>query len=196
MQYQEQKFNLPTLKGISHKQLEAHLKLYGGYVKFTNHLRETLADLRKDTEKNSYAISEVLRRFSFEFNGMRMHEYYFEQLENSSTPLITGDSLAKVLTEKYGSLADFENHFKTIGMMRGVGWTVLAWDPKGKTPHAYWVGDHELGQLAGLPILLALDMWEHAYMVDYAPADKKKYIEAFWDNLNWSVVEERLAKTR
>jgi superoxide dismutase, Fe-Mn family len=192
--YQEQKFNIPDLKGISAKQLEVHLKLYGGYVKFTNHLREVLADLRKDSEKNAYALGEVMRRFGFEFNGMRMHEYYFEQWEGAPTPLEDSASLAKILIEKYGSLREFENHFKAIGLMRGIGWTVLAYDHKGKTPHAYWVGEHEVGQLAGVRLLLAMDMWEHAYMVDYTPAEKKKYVDAFCYNLNWSVAEKRFTE--
>lgn len=196
MQYTEQKFDIPTLAGISPKQLEVHLKLYAGYVKFTNHLREVLAELRKDSEKNAYALAEVMRRFPFEFNGMRMHEYYFEQWEKGATPLTESSALAKALIEKYGSLTEFEKHFKSVGLMRGIGWTVLAWDPKGKTPHTFWVGDHELGQLAGLPVLLAMDMWEHAFMVDYAPAEKKQYVEAFWNNLNWSVVERRFKDTR
>ena len=75
--------------------------------------------------------------------------------------------------------------------MRGIGWTILAYDPIGKTPHIYWVNDHELGQLAGLPVILALDMWEHAYMVDYVPAEKKNYIEAFLNNVNWKVSSNR-----
>lgn len=191
MIYQEQKFNLPDLKGISAKQLEVHLKLYAGYVKFTNHLREVLADLRKDSEKNAYALGEVMRRFPFEFNGMRMHEYYFEQWEGGASAIEAAPNLGEKLIEKYGSLQEFENHFKAIGMMRGIGWTVLSWDPKGKTPHSYWVGEHEVGQLAGLPIILVMDMWEHAYMVDYAPAEKKQYIDAFWNNLNWKRIEER-----
>ncbi len=193
MIYAEQKFSLPELRGISQKQLDVHLKLYAGYVKFTNHLREVLADLRSDSEKNAYALGEVMRRFGFEFNGMRMHEYYFEQWESGPAGLLESGALGEVLVEKYGSLAEFESHFKNIGLMRGIGWTVLAWDGKGKTPHIYWVGDHELGQLAGLPIILALDMWEHAFMVDYAPAEKKNYIDAFWSNLNWSVAEKRFS---
>ncbi len=194
--YETKKFDIGTLEGISPKQLEAHLKLYEGYVKFTNHLREVLADLRKDSEKNAYALGEVMRRFGFEFNGMRMHEYYFEQFERGTTPPDEKGVLAQSVIEKYGSWNDFINHFSAIGLMRGIGWTVLYYDPRGKTPHTTWVGEHELGQLAGLPVILALDMWEHAYMVDYLPAEKKKYIEAFLKNLNWSVIEERFTNLK
>jgi len=192
MQYKEKTFDIPTLKGISSKQLEVHLGLYSGYVKHVNSIRKKIHELETDKEKNGYLIAELRRRFSFEFDGMRMHEYYFEQWEKGSTPSTTGGALEQAVSEKYGDWNGFLDHFKTIGGgTRGSGWTVLYWDPRGKTPHTSWVGDHELGQLAGLPIILAMDMWEHAYMVDYTPAEKKQYIEAFFDNLNWSVMEER-----
>ncbi|MDO8492873.1 MAG: Fe-Mn family superoxide dismutase [bacterium] len=194
--YEARKFNIPELKGISQKQVEIHLKLYEGYVKFTNTLRDTLAELRKDSEKNAYALGEVMRRFGFEFNGMRMHEYYFEQFEGGAKEMNQNSDICKKLCEKYGDWEGFINHFKSVGLMRGIGWTILAYDPVGKTPHVYWVNDHELGQLAGLPILLAMDMWEHAYMVDYVPAEKVKYVEAFFSNVNWSILDKRFGEIK
>lgn len=191
-QYAVRRFNIPELEGISAKQIEVHLKLYEGYVKFTNTLRETLAELRKNSEKNAYAIGETLRRFGFEFNGMRMHEYYFEQFEEPK-PLSENSKVGQALAEKYADWNGFINHFKNVGLMRGIGWTILAYDPVGKTPHIYWVNDHELGQVAGLPVLLAMDMWEHAYMVDYLPAEKAKYIDAFLSNVNWEVLDKRFS---
>ncbi|NQV93003.1 superoxide dismutase [Candidatus Kaiserbacteria bacterium] len=194
MEYKEQQFNLSTLKGISEKQIEIHLGLYKGYVKHVNLVREKIAELElEDKEKHAYAITELRRRFSFEFDGMRMHEYYFEGLENGAQEISDGE-LKKALAGKYGSFEDFISHFKTVGMSRGIGWTVLYFDPKGKTLHVTWVGDHELGVLAGLPILIALDMWEHAFMVDYTPAEKGTYIDAFISNINWGVIEKRLAE--
>lgn len=192
--YQEQKFDLPVLEGISQKQLDLHLKLYGGYVKFLNTLLEVEQDLMKDSGKNAYALGEVHRRLPFEFDGMRMHEYYFSQWEKGSTALTTGGALEKALTKQHGSFENWLGHFKAVGMTRGIGWTILYFDPNVKKFHSAWVGDHELGQLAGLPVILALDMWEHAYMVDYAPAEKKSYIEAFFKNLNWQVPEERFSR--
>lgn len=191
MEYKEQTFNLPSLTGLSEKQIEVHLGLYKGYVKHVNLVREKIHELEtEDKEKNAYAITELRRRFSFEFDGMRMHEYYFEGLEDGAQEISNGE-LKKALSEKYGSFESFVEHFKTVGMSRGIGWTVLYWDSKVGTPHVAWVGDHELGTLAGLPILIALDMWEHAFMVDYTPAEKGSYIDAFLSNLNWGVVEKR-----
>ena len=197
MTYQEQKFDLPDLKGLSAKQVEVHLGLYGGYVKHVNSVRETIAELEStDKEKHAYTIAELRRRFSFEFNGMRMHEYYFESMEKGVEAPDQNAPLAKALGKKYGDWDGFIEHFKAVGMSRGIGWTVLYADPKGQTVHVSWVTDHELGTLAGLPILLPMDMWEHAFMVDYLPSEKKQYIDAFLSNVNWKKVEERFAATQ
>lgn len=193
--YQPQAFNLPALSGISEKQIEVHLGLYQGYVKHVNLLREQVADLSAtDKEKYAYAIMECRRRLGFEWDGMRMHEYYFAQFEGGAQDADQAGALSKAVSEKYGSWEEFVNHTKTIALTRGIGWTVLYHDTIGNTPHVAWVGDHELGQLAGAPVILALDMWEHAYMVDYTPSEKKAYVDAFFANLNWSVAEERFAK--
>ena len=194
--YTPRTFTLPTLEGLSLKQVQVHIGLYEGYVKHINVLREQIAELTAlDKEKYAFAIMETRRRLGFEFNGMRMHEYYFEQLEGGATPLNTESAVARAVTQKYGSVDDFITHFKSVGMSRGIGWSVLYADPVGKTLHTAWVGDHELGQLGGLPIILAMDMWEHAFMVDYVPAEKKNYVEAFMKNVNWGVVEKRFADT-
>ncbi len=190
--YEAQTFALPTLPGLSEKQITAHLGLYAGYVKHVNVLREQIADLTAlDKEKYAYAIMETRRRLGFEFNGMRMHEYYFTQFEGGPAPLSADSGLGKAVAEKYGSVEEFIAHFTQVGMSRGIGWSVLYSDPQANTVHTAWVADHELGQLGGLPIILAMDMWEHAFMVDYLPAEKKNYIEAFLANTNWSVAEKR-----
>ncbi len=193
--YKEKQFSLENLSGISEKQIEVHLGLYSGYVKHVNLIQEKIHELETGKEKNAYIIAELRRRFSFEFDGMRMHEYYFEGLENGSKE-IQDEDLKSVLSAKYGSFEDFISHFKAVGMSRGIGWTVLYWDNKAKTPHVTWVGNHEVGTLSGLPILIAMDMWEHAFMVDYVPADKGKYIDVFLSNLNWSVVEKGFSKAK
>lgn len=190
--YTPQTFTLPELSGLSEKQIKVHIGLYEGYVKHINVLREQIKELEAlDKEKYAYAITETRRRLGFEFNGMRMHEYYFTQLEGGAVTHNAESSFAKAVSEKYGSMENFVAHFTSVAMSRGIGWSVLYYDPIGKTPHVAWVTDHELGQLGGLPILLAMDMWEHAFMVDYVPAEKKNYIEAFLKNVNWSVVEKR-----
>jgi len=191
MTYTAKTFNLPTLTGLSAEQIKVHLGLYEGYVKNVNLVMATIAAYQQtDDEGGKYAITELRRRFAFEFDGMRMHEYYFEQFEGEKGGS-QESALAKAAADKYGSSENFIKHIKEVAGTRGIGWVVVYYDPRGKSLHTVFVGDHELGQLAGLPVILALDMWEHAFMVDYVPAEKKNYVDAFLANLNWSVVEKR-----
>lgn len=192
MEYTARKFDLPELKGLSEKQIAVHLALYEGYVKHVNLIREKIAALKEGSDDNSYLINELRRRFAFEFDGMRMHEYYFEQFEGGARPATSGSPLSNAAEEKYGSWDAFIAHVKEVAGTRGIGWVVVYYDPSGRTLHTVFVNDHELGQLAGLPILLAVDLWEHAYMVDYVPADKKSYVDAFLENVNWTVPEARM----
>lgn len=191
MTYEAKIFNLPVLEGLSEKQIKVHLALYEGYVKNANLILSTIAAYGQTADEGGkYALTELRRRFAFEFDGMRMHEYYFEQFEGEKggSP---ESALAKAAEEKYGSGENFIAHIKEVAGTRGIGWVVVYYDPTLKTLHTVFVADHEVGQLAGLPIILALDMWEHAFMVDYVPAEKKNYVDAFLANLNWSIVEKR-----
>lgn len=192
MTYTPRTFTLPELKGLSKEQIDVHLSLYEGYVKHTNLIMEKIAALREeDPIANAYLMNELRRRLGFEFDGMRMHEYYFEQFEEGATPHDEDSALADAAAKKYGGWDLFIGHIKEVAGTRGIGWVVVYFDPKGRTLHTAWVDDHQLGQLAGLPIILAVDMWEHAYMVDYRPKDKNQYVEAFFENVNWDVVERR-----
>ena len=192
--YEAQQFTFPELEGISEKQLEVHIGLYKGYVKHINILREQIADLSKqDAEKYAFAIESARRRLGFEFNGMRMHELYFEQWEGGATDTPQENALATAVAEKYGNWDAFIAHFTSTAMSRGSGWTTLGWDKKAQQPHVWWTADHELGMLADVDIILTADMWEHAYMVDYVPAEKAQHVAAFLKNLNWDVVTKRFA---
>lgn len=195
MTYTAKKFDLPELKGLSKKQIDVHLALYEGYVKNVNLLVETLKGYAsygdKASEGDKLAISELRRRLGFEFDGMRMHEYYFEQFEGGPKEAMTEGPLTDAVHAKYENWDAFIARLKEVCGTRGIGWTVVYVDPVGRTVQAAWVDDHQIGQLAGLPILMAIDMWEHAYMVDYVPAEKKSYVEAFLQNVNWGVIEGR-----
>lgn len=194
MTYTPRAFNLPPLSGISEKQVKVHLALYEGYVKHVNLIMETLAGYAaygdKATEGDKLAIAELRRRFGFEFDGMRMHEYYFSQFEGGANALSTESELAKAAMERYGEKS-LEGHMRDVAATRGIGWVVAYYDAVGKTLQTAFVNDHEVGQLSGLPIIAALDLWEHAYMVDYVPAEKKNYVDAFFANMNWGVIEKR-----
>ena len=193
MQYTEQTFELPELRGLSARQIEAHLKLYAGYVKNVNAAQAQITELKQDSEKHAVALAEVKRRFGFEFNGMRLHELYFEALGGTND---VHGALADALAKQWGSFEAWLSEFTAVGMMRGIGWALLTYDTKTDTFHNIWVSDHELGHLGGLPILLAMDVWEHAFLLDYVPSERGKYISAFFDNLRWELCESRFAAVR
>ncbi len=192
MSYSARTFDLPELKGISKKQIEIHLALYEGYVKHTNLILDKIKKLNEeDPVENAFLTQELRRRLAFEFDGMRMHEYYFEQLEGAAAAPTPESPFADAASEKYGNWEGFLKHVKDVCGTRGIGWTIVYYDPAGRTLHTAWVMEHMNGQYAALPIILTIDMWEHAYMVDYMPSAKNEYVEAFLANLNWDIVEKR-----
>ncbi len=198
--FEEMKFNIGELKGISAKNVEEHLKLYAGYVKNTNGVIEKISYLSegmfKNGEDNAYLIAELFRRFSFEYNGMRNHEVYFNSLSGGAKALNPESELAKKINEDCMSLEIFLMGFKNLALTRGVGWAVLWYDKKDNRLLASWVDEQHLGQLNGCEMILAIDMWEHAFVYDYPTSEKKKYVEAFFENLNWENVENNFIKAK
>jgi superoxide dismutase, Fe-Mn family len=194
--FEEAKFNIPELKGISKKNIEEHLKLYAGYVKHANLILEKIAEYKQDSEKNAYVLGELQRRFGFEFNGMRNHEYYFASLEGGPTPVPVGGKLATATMDTWPRYEAWLAEFKAIAMTRGIGWAMLYYDPQTKRLLNAWVDEQHLGQLATCNIILALDMWEHAFVYDYPTSEKKKYVEAFFENLNWEVIEKNFKEAQ
>lgn len=189
-------FNIGELKGISTRNIEEHLKLYAGYVKNANFVTEQLSELSREAEKNMYIIGELFRRFSFEYNGMRNHEVYFSSLSGEPKPLPEESKLQELIVETCQSIEILIMGLKNIAMTRGVGWAVLWYDKKDKRLLASWVDEQHLGQLNGCEMILAIDMWEHAFVYDYPTSEKKKYVEAFFANLNWEVIEENFKKAQ
>lgn len=192
MEFVPKQFNIPELAGISAESVKQHIGLYEGYVKNFNAISAKLAEYAKEsTEKNAYALSELIRRRSFEFGGMRLHEHYFAQFEGGEKVLNLNGALAKALEKEYMKVEHVEPYLTAIGNMRGPGWAILYWDPESKQFLAGFTGEQHQGHFATLPIILVLDVWEHAYLLDYGAAGKAKYIAAFFKNLNWDVIEKR-----
>ena len=187
-------FLIDELVGISQKNIEEHLKLYKGYVNNVNLIFNKISELKNDPEKNAYILGELQRRFGFEFDGMRNHEYYFAHLSGGNKQINSKGELYKAIEKEWGSFENFLTYFKFIATTRGVGWTILYYDKISGNLLNHWVDEHHLGALTGLSPVLALDMWEHAYVYDYPTSEKKKYIEAFFANLNWETVEENYKK--
>ena len=191
--YEAKKFTLPSLECISDESVKQHIGLYEAYVKNFNAISQLTAELAtKDSEKNAHAVSELVRRRSFEFNGMRLHEHYFAQFEGGPKPLADNGSFAKAAKSAYEPFT-LEKVMKMIGSMRGPGWAILYYDPEAKELLTSFVGEQHQGHFATLPIILALDVWEHAFILDYGAAGKGKYLDAFFKNLNWGMVEKRFA---
>ena len=191
MAYEAKKFTLPSLEGISDESVKQHIGLYEGYVKNFNALSALMPELAQDMEKNAHPLSEVIRRRSFEFDGMRLHEYYFEQLEGGPSAMPASGKFHDALMKEYGKPEHLEPYMKGIGNIRGPGWAILYWDPIGKTFLAGFAGEQHQGHFATLPIVLALDVWEHCFLLDYGASGKGKYLDAFFKNLNWGVIEKR-----
>lgn len=193
MQYTAQTFTIPELEGISKKSVEDHLGLYAGYVKNFNALSALLPEYAQDSEKHAHALSEIIRRRSFEFGGMRLHELYFAQFEGGATPLAPNGAFAAQLEAEYHKVEYFLAMFRAVALMRGPGWALLYWDPLAKQFLTGFSGEQHQGHFATLPVILALDVWEHAYLLDHGTAGRGAYIDAFFKNLNWSVLEKRFA---
>lgn len=193
--YKVQQFNLSGLNGISDQTLDVHLKLYAGYVTNTNGLTDLLHEMRKDgrAEKEARAYSELKRRQGFEFNGMVLHEYYFGNLKKGGGgDPAKGSALHKAIQSDFGDYEAWKKEFFAIGNMRGVGWAICYQDPITGYLSNHWITLHEDGNVAGFNPILVMDVWEHAFLLDYKPADRPKYIEAFFSNIDWTAVERRL----
>jgi Fe-Mn family superoxide dismutase len=195
--YTARQFNLSGLNGISDETLEMHFKLYEGYVKETNNLTERIADFIKDgnvDQEEMPAYSELTRRLGFEYNGMVLHEYYFDNLHSGGGP---GDpaktsQFAKAAEASFGGYEIWKADFVGIGKMRGVGWAICYQNPTNGRLSNHWISLHEVGNVAGFVPILVMDVWEHAYLLDYKPAEKSKYIDAFFANINWKSIDKRL----
>jgi len=177
-------------EGFSEILLKNHFTLYQGYVTNTNKVLDTLAQMVKDDKAGTPEFAELKRRLGWEFNGMRLHEYYFENLGRKEE-IKKGGKLAKKIAEDFGSYELWEKEFRAIGAMRGIGWVVLYQDITNGRLINFWINEHDISHPAGCNPLLIMDVFEHAFMVDYG-LKKADYIGAFFKNIDWSVVEKRL----
>lgn len=178
------------MAGFSETLLKNHFALYQGYVANTNKLLETLAAMAGDGRTGTPEYAELKRRLGFEFNGMRVHEYYFDNLGGKAAP-DKGGKLGRKLAEEFGSWEAWEKDFRATGAMRGIGWAILYEDTVTGRLINQWINEHETGHLAGGAPILVMDVFEHAFMIDYG-LKRPDYIEAFFKNIDWTVTESRL----
>ena len=191
--YGAKKWDLHGLLGISDATLETHFGLYEGYVKNVNLLNERLAELRAsgNAAGSNPGFAELVRRLGFEYNGMRLHEYYFDNLTKEPAEM-RGNRLRDALAASYGGFDEWKKDFVAVGGMRGVGWAIAYCDTSTGAITNHWIGDHENGHVAGFVPIVVMDLWEHAYDKDYKPSEKGKYVEAFFANLDWPACEARI----
>ena len=178
------------MEGFSDTLLNNHFTLYQGYATNTNKLLDTLAAMLKEGKLGTPEYAELKRRLGFEFNGMRLHEYYFENLGGKGA-LDKAGKLGKKLADEFGSCEEWEKDFRATAAMRGIGWTILYQDSFTGRLVNQWINEHETGHFAGCAPILVLDVFEHAFMIDYG-LKRPDYIEAFFKNINWDAVEARL----
>tara|TARA_B100002003_G_scaffold1636_1_gene1508 strand:+ start:153 stop:737 length:585 start_codon:yes stop_codon:yes gene_type:complete len=176
--------------GLSEQLLKNHFTLYQGYVTNTNKVLSRLASILKEGSTGTPEYAELKRRFGWEWNGMRLHENYFDNLTNGGTLLDTNSVLAKAIVTDFGSIENWEKDFKATGMLRGIGWTALYLDPESKRLFNTWINEHEIGHISGGSLLLIMDVFEHAFMIDYG-LKRADYIEAFFKNIDWNIVSKR-----
>lgn len=194
MAYTEQNFeHLSGTAGFSDQLLKNHFKLYSGYVANTNKLLEKMMAMVKEGNAATPEFAEIKRRFGWEFNGMRLHELYFGNMSKTRKTLPESSSLYRKMVEGFGSRELCEKAFVATGSLRGIGWVVTSYDPASKRLFHVWVNEHDTGYLAGTVPILIMDVFEHAFMLDYG-LDRASYIKAFINAIDWEVVQKRFEK--
>ena len=191
MPYQAKIFeNLIGLPGFSEKILKDHFGLYQGYVNNFNKLDETLMAMEKERKFNVPEFAELNRRLGWEFNGMRLHELYFENLSKESIEIDKNSELYGKINKEWESFEAFEKDFRAMAAMRGIGWIVLYYDKENGRLFNVWINEHDVGHFSGCVPLLIMDIFEHAYLIDYG-TKRADYIDAFMKVIDWKVVEKR-----
>jgi Fe-Mn family superoxide dismutase len=191
--YAPKKWPLSGLHGISDRTLEVHFGLYEGYVKNTNLLNEQIAGMIAEGKAAGADphFAELTRRLGFEYNGMVLHEYYFDNM-TSTAGGAPGGPVSDALAQSFGDFETWKKDFAAVGGMRGVGWAIAYQDPRSGRISNHWITLHEDGNVAGFKPVLVMDVWEHAFLLDYKPSERAKYIESFFANVDWAVVASRL----
>ncbi|MFZ3167255.1 MAG: Fe-Mn family superoxide dismutase [Candidatus Methanoperedens sp.] len=187
MAYEAKNFeSLLGTKGFSDQLLKNHFTLYQGYVTNTNKVADALSAMAKEGKTTTPEYAELKRRFGWEFNGMRLHEYYFDNMIKGGKAIDKNTNLYKKIVADFGSYENWEKDFKATGAMRGIGWVILYYDGTEGRLFNTWINEHDAGHLSGAKPLIVMDVFEHAYMIDYG-LKKADYIEAFFKAIDWTI---------
>lgn len=183
--------HLLGITGFSDNLLNTHFGLYEGYVKNVNALSARLQELAKEGKTGPGEFAELKRRFGWEWNGMRLHELYFGNMAKGGATLEEKSKLGKLINDSFGSLENWRKDFVATGAMRGIGWVILAHDKETGALFNVWINEHDVGHLSGATPVLVMDVFEHAFMLDYG-VKRADYIESFMKAIDWKTAEERL----
>jgi Fe-Mn family superoxide dismutase len=197
--YEPRAFDLSGLNGISDRTLEMHFALYEGYVEQTNIINQKISgilDAGPVTGQNKQEYSELTRRRGFEYSGMVLHEHYFENMKKGGTGADPdrGSEFLEAVEKYFGSFEQWKADFSALGTTRGVGWAICYQDPRTGGLSNHWIDLHETGNVSGFHPVLVMDAWEHAYLLDFKPSERDRYVEAFFSNVDWDAIDRRVTK--
>jgi Fe-Mn family superoxide dismutase len=189
MTHELRPFDLSGVQGLSKKAIDLHLGLYKGYV-------DNLNKLIEQTAKGSgspLAMDGYNRRFAFEYNGVTLHELFFEQLAGRHRQPLADSDWAEAVKEQFGDFNGWKSKIEGLAATRGVGWVMTSRERGSSRLHNFWVDLHHLHMPAESRLVFVLDVWEHAFMIDFTPAQKGEYVKTVLENVDWAVVEQRYA---
>lgn len=187
-------FAAGKLNGLSEKLIQSHWENnYGGSVKTLNSVRKNLSQALANKDTAPFIIGNLKKEHLLRSNSVVLHELYFGNLGGNGK---CGSSLQKKIAESLGSFDAWESEFRKTGQSLGggSGWVILAYNYHFQTLENYWSWDHMHTPTGSVPLLI-MDMYEHSYQMDYGAA-AAKYIDAFFQNINWETVEKRLEKVQ
>lgn len=193
MTYQVRTFNLSGVQGLSKKAIDLHLGLYKTYVEQLNKLLEQSPERAAGAAPLALALDGYNRRFAFEYNGVTLHELFFEQLAGNRRQPKSDSGFADALHQDYGDFGGWKASVEALAKTRGVGWVLTLRERGHERVHNCWIDLHHLSIPANCDVVFALDLWEHAYMLDFTPAQRADYVKIILDNVDWQVVEQRCA---
>jgi Fe-Mn family superoxide dismutase len=188
MSYEVRAFDLSGVQGLSKKAIDLHLGLYKGYVENLNKLIEQAPKGGSPLVMDGYN-----RRFAYEYNGVKLHELFFEQLASKRRQPLADSDFADALKEDFGDFNGWKGKIEALGATRGIGWVMTLRERGTSRLHNFWVDLHHMNMPADSHIVFVLDLWEHAYMLDFTPAQKADYVKIVLENVDWAIVEKRFA---
>jgi Fe-Mn family superoxide dismutase len=195
--YKPRHFDLGGLQGISDGTLETHFRLYEDYVAAANTLSARLAEMAnrgKDDGDHAASLTLLERRLGFEYHGMVLHEHYFGNLKRAGPGEAARNSGFRAVCEAcFDGHVTWRREFAALGRTRGPGWAIACIEPDNGRLSNHWITLNEVGHLSSFVPVLVMDAWDHAFVPDFGRAQRASYVETFFANVDWTVVEARVS---